>query len=65
MTKRKTNSQRLYPIYYKGLKMYEKHCDDVFVAFYNDKESLTDNMSVYTIDGMYVFPDGEIHDTKD
>lgn len=50
--------KKLYPVIFEGKKYYEKDCDDLFVAVYNDPLQLMDDSSVYVSDGNYVFPDG-------
>lgn len=55
---KKEKSKRLYPVTFNGKNYYEKDCDDLFTAFYNDPLDLMDDGSVYASDGVYVFPDG-------
>lgn len=56
----KKNSNSMFPIEYNGKLWYEKDCNDVFLAFYNDFYSLNHDCSVYMMAGDYVFPDGKM-----
>lgn len=50
----------LYPINYKGKKMYKKDCDPMFVAYYNTPLDLDMNQSVYVSSDLgRILPDGQ------
>lgn len=59
-TEKKKNND-MFPINYNRKLWYEEDCDDVFLAFYNDEYSLTNDCSVYMIAGGYVYPDGKMN----
>jgi len=56
----KKNRNGMFPIEYNGKLWYEKDCNDVFLAFYNDSYSLTYDSTVYMMAGDYVYPDGKM-----
>jgi hypothetical protein len=50
----------LYPFKFNDKIYNEKDCDEVFIAFYHDKESLNCTGGfVYVGDDVWVNPDGE------
>ena len=63
--KRATIKEKLYPIFFKGKKYYEKDCDDLFAGVYNDRESYElGGGGVYISNGFTIFPDGTYEDTE-
>ena len=55
----------LFPVYYDGHMYQENDCADLFLVFYNSKNSLSLNGGVYAYDDMYIYPDGTIVDTEE
>jgi hypothetical protein len=58
----KKTKNDLFPLVVDGITYLEKDCDELFVAFYNDKHSLNDEGGVYVSDGMWVYPDGRFEE---
>lgn len=57
------SKKALYPITYKGVKMYEKDCSGIFASFYRSVDALGYDMSVYVSHELgRVLPDGEWSD---
>ncbi|MEZ7500449.1 hypothetical protein QO200_17090 [Flavobacterium sp. Arc3] len=55
----------LFPIDYRGKLWLEEDCDDVFLAFYNDRYSLNCDCAVYLMGGDWITPDGNIINDDD
>ena len=53
-------SIELFPVVFNGKEYYEKDCDSVFLAFYNDIDMLKCSGGVYIGDGLNVYPDGSM-----
>jgi hypothetical protein len=52
--------ENLFPVYFNGKEYYEKDCDDIFLSFYNCRESLNFLGGVYLSEGTWVYPDGSM-----
>jgi hypothetical protein len=53
-------SEKLYPIYYNGKKLYKKDCDDLFTVYYCCKDAINSFGAVYLSDDTWIYPDGTI-----
>jgi hypothetical protein len=66
MTKKEQKKKNdIFPIDYKGKLWEEGDCDDVFLAFYNDRYSLNRDCAVYLMGGDWITPDGNIINDDD
>ena len=52
----KTNNN--FPVEYDGKNYYEKDCDDIFLAFYEERFQLNGDGGVYMSEDIWVYPDG-------
>lgn len=52
--------QKLFPVYFNNKMYYEKDCNDIFLSFYDCKESLNYLGGVYLSEGTWVYPDGSM-----
>jgi len=52
--------ESLFPVYYNHKPYYKKDCDQIFLDFYNCRESLNVNGGVYLSEDIWVYPDGSM-----